>query len=154
MSESSTTILIMVGFVIFFPLLWVAIVRLVAYLGGWAKLARYYSADGEVLGDRFAMSSARFGKIAGYNSTLNITVTPQGLHLQTVFLFRTGHVPLFIPWDDFLDMTRTHFAFRTSIRMTISGENGGTRAVITVFGKSLADSLQKHAPPRLVGDWI
>lgn len=144
---------IIFGFAIVFPLFWVAIVRLIAYLGGWAKLARYYSTDEAVSGDRFRMSSARFGRIAGYNSTLNITVSSQGIHLQTILLFRMGHVPLFIPWEDFSQLKRDQFAFRTSVRMSISPGDGSTRAVITVFGNALANSVQKHAPRRLVGDW-
>lgn len=38
--------------------------------------------------------------MTGYGNCLHLGVTDRGLLLSVLFLFRAGHPPLLIPWDD------------------------------------------------------
>lgn len=45
------------------------------------------------------MRSGRIGWLTNYNNVLTIGVSPQGLYLATMLLFRFMHPPLLIPWS-------------------------------------------------------
>jgi hypothetical protein len=54
-----------------------------------------------------------------YNNCLTVGSNPEGLYLAVLFLFRVGHPPLFVPWQDISVMTGklllwewTEFRFR------------------------------------------
>jgi hypothetical protein len=38
--------------------------------------------------------------MANYNNCVTIGANFQGIHLSVLFLFRVGHPPIFIPWED------------------------------------------------------
>ena len=90
--------LIVVGFVVFFVLLWCCVCLLISLIGGWWRLARHYRATLMLPGKDHAGVWGMVGS-ASYRGTLNVRTSPQGLYLSVVPLFQIGHPPLFIPWS-------------------------------------------------------
>ena len=83
-----------------FVLIWVTILKALAFAGGWSKLAARYPDSGLRPPSRSLwMQSAKVGWV-GYNNCLTLGVGPEGLHLAVWPLFRAGHPPLLIPWDE------------------------------------------------------
>jgi len=70
-----------------------------AWLGGWAVLARHYRASRSHDGRRLRFRSARLGSV-NYGSSLTLTVNAEGFGVAILPLFRAGHPPLFFPWGD------------------------------------------------------
>jgi hypothetical protein len=70
-----------------------------AWLGGWAVLARHYRASRNPDGRRLRFRSARLGSV-NYGSSLTLTVSAKGFGVAIFPLFRAGHPPLFFPWGD------------------------------------------------------
>lgn len=86
-----------------FPLLWCTVSLVLAHIGGWAKLANHYLAvpDREKRLERtYGMQSGYIGSTR-YKGCLNFRIYEEGLGLSVLFLFRIGHPPLFIPWEQF-----------------------------------------------------
>jgi hypothetical protein len=79
---------------------WLLIGPIVGWVGGWASLARDYRFSNHFDGKRWRFESARMRRMMGYNNCLTIGANEQGLYLSILFLFRSGHPPLFIPWRD------------------------------------------------------
>jgi hypothetical protein len=80
--------------------LWAGIALALAHLGGWRSLAREYRASSGFAGRRFHFQSARFGGWVGYNGSLTAGSDVFGLHLSVWSIFRMGHPPLLIPWQE------------------------------------------------------
>ena len=97
--ENLSLILPIILFLIGFPLFWCGVIFLIALIGGWATLSRVYRFDGYFQGQQWSMQSARLGW-TNYNNVLTVGANWEGLYLSPLFLFRTGHPPLFIPWID------------------------------------------------------
>ncbi|TWU56386.1 hypothetical protein Poly51_22960 [Rubripirellula tenax] len=85
------------------PFAWVFVSFLLARISGWSRLVKPYSA-GEVSDGAFvADESARFrtatlGAIQ-YHSCVTFGINDTSLRMSMPFLFRLGHPPLVIPWD-------------------------------------------------------
>lgn len=108
------------GFAVGFPLMWMAVVKMVAVIGGWGKVAAAFPlppGTPEPPGWH-AWTSGRVGW-SSYRSALMVGPSEQGLHLWTVFLFRAGHPRVLVPWDrmevekpeDWFFITRTVIHF-------------------------------------------
>ena len=87
-------------FLPFFVLLWILVGFVVAQIGGWGELSRYYRAGNPFNGQRWSFRSGRMRLNMSYNNCLAVGANTQGLYVAVFFLFRTGHPPLFIPWQD------------------------------------------------------
>jgi hypothetical protein len=77
---------------------WCAVCLMLAWAGGWSRLARSYRAAGKPAGRSFWMQSARFGWV-DYNNCLTMRVSEAGLYLAVFPLFRLAHPPLLLPWS-------------------------------------------------------
>jgi hypothetical protein len=86
------------GFLVIFPLFWAFVCWLVALIGGWRRLAQVYRAN-EVPSEPGLFARFVAVGLASYRNTITVRMTPTGLHLAVMFLFRPGHPPLAIPWD-------------------------------------------------------
>ena len=86
-------ILLFIGF-------WLALNFLISFLTGWLALARIYRATQPFEGERWYFQSAKFRFTSGYKQVLTIGANTEGLFLSVLFLFRVGHPPLFMPWQD------------------------------------------------------
>lgn len=100
--EAGIVALIVLGALVVFSAFWSGVVWLIARMG-WSRLAEFYETDLEPTGRRFYVGQARVG-ISGYSNVLRVHVEPEGLRLSVMPLFRPGHPPLLIPWDEITDI--------------------------------------------------
>jgi hypothetical protein len=87
-------------FAFFFLAVWVAASLLVSLLGGWNWLAQRYRYAGTFTGTQWSFRSGQMRWFTNYNNCLTVGASPEGLFLSILFLFRPGHPPLLIPWQD------------------------------------------------------
>jgi hypothetical protein len=99
--------LAVVGFALWFCFVSFAL----AHLGGWATLARAYRAWTPFAGTTRSGQSGAVGW-SNYGNSLIVGCDQRGLSLAVLFLFRAGHPPLFIPWEDIsVTESRSLFVF-------------------------------------------
>ena len=91
-------VLIPLAFAVVFPAFWCGVVWLIGRVG-WARLARHYETDAPRIGPTFRWESGRVGASA-YSGVLTVSVEPDGLRLAVMPLFRPGHPPVLIPWEE------------------------------------------------------
>jgi hypothetical protein len=53
-----------------------------------------------------------------YSSVIRMIAAEDALYLSVLFLFRVGHPPLCIPWDE-IQFGRTRFLFRRYVVLTL-----------------------------------
>ena len=86
------------------PCGWSLIIWLTAWLTGWAQLGRRFPQHQEPQGSTrtaggfFCTVYMRFG--CKYDSVVRMTAAENALYLRIFFLFRPGHPPLEIPWQE------------------------------------------------------
>ena len=57
----------------------------------------------------------------GYGNCLTVGSSPHGLYLAMMLLFRFGHPPLLIPWDE-ITVSRQTFVFFRFVRFGLGRE--------------------------------
>jgi hypothetical protein len=118
------------AFVALFPVLWFAICELLAFVGGWRRLAEHYPHSGPAPAETARFRSGRVGWV-NYNNCLIVGAAPTGLYLSVLLPFRPGHAPLLIPWNDvraepeggWLKRVRLQFSRAPSVGFRLSGEH-------------------------------
>ena len=83
-----------------FVFIWIVISALISYLGGWWSLSQYYQSRPHNIRKKWLFQTAAMRFMTGYGNCLNVAVTDRGLLLSVLFIFRFGHPPLLIPWED------------------------------------------------------
>jgi hypothetical protein len=73
--------------------------RMLAQLGGWARLSEVYAAGVMPRGRRFSFQSAIVGQIS-YINCLEIHTAREGVYMRLPFGLNLGHRVLLIPWAD------------------------------------------------------
>jgi hypothetical protein len=76
----------------------------ISAFGGWRRLAAFFPAIDLPSGRRFLMQSGSVGWV-NYSACLTIYTSADGIYLTTMWPFRAGHPPLFIPWSEIHDVT-------------------------------------------------
>jgi hypothetical protein len=119
-------LVIVIGFIAFWILLWCSIVWLISLTSGWQRLAQRYHNLRPTTGKMWRW---QFGSInwAGYNGALMLTANSEGLFIETLWFMRFGHNRIFIPWHEFREVTVATFPFWRQVRAKI-----GSPAVATV----------------------
>ena len=97
---------------LYFLVLWVVLIFFIARLTGWAALGEVYRATGESAGQRWSFQTAYMRWWSHYGNCLTVTADPRGLSLAVLWLFRIGHPPLFIPWEEISSQPATWRWFR------------------------------------------
>ena len=92
------TIAILLGVLAFFVGLGQLVRLRLARVSGWRQMAERWRADRKPDGLAFWISIAWVGEVR-YKRALNAVVAREGLYLAP-FLFRAGHRPLLIPWEE------------------------------------------------------
>lgn len=101
----------LIVFPIFFVAMWIASGYAVALFGGWRLLARHFRAQAPFSGRKWRMQSAQMRWMCNYNNVLTVGANEMGLFLATMFLFRSGHPPLSIPWTEISVTGTSRFLF-------------------------------------------
>lgn len=110
-NETTTIVLIILGFFIVFPLFWSAIVFLISRLGGWGSMAEAYPYREPLIVQCFSLQSAILRLASNYNAVLKICADEQGLYFSVMFLFRPGHAPFFVPWEEITGTQKQYFLY-------------------------------------------
>ena len=146
-----TVILPIAAFVVFFPILWVAIVWLISRLGSWHGLAQEFAARGPQAGpgagETCRWTSGKFSYLSSYNHCLNVTVSGRGVHMEPNSLFQFGHVPLFFPWHAVARIDLRRLVFSHVAILHINTRNG--IRPVTLYGNRVSAALAKYAPAQL-----
>ncbi len=117
MSGGTTALIIAFGFLLVFPLFWMAIVWLLSGLSGWRTLARHYGYSGALprTQHQYQYLSMGYNRIfmMRYNLIANISVDESYLYLSVMRIFSIGNKPLRIPLAD-LDVSDVNMSFLKS----------------------------------------
>lgn len=148
MQNTGPPLLIILAFVIIFPILWIGIVLLIARLGGWIKLAKLFPATQERSGEVCGYASARFRMFVGYSRCLTITVSQSGIHMRPMLAFRIGHDPIFIPWDAVQDIRQKGLALFPVLDMQVQLPDAAGTITISFFGRRLVETLARYGAAR------
>jgi hypothetical protein len=109
---------IVAGFLVIFPVFWCFVCWLISLIGGWRRLAQAYRTSelpsGHSLFARFVLVG-----IASYRNTVTLHITPAGLHLAVMPLFRVGHPPLLIPWHRLRSGKPASFRWLPAVRFEV-----------------------------------
>lgn len=73
---------------------------IISRISGWTSLAEIYRYTDPFNGSRWRFQSAGMRWMMSYNNCLTIGLNERGLYLSIFFIFRFGHPPIFIPWND------------------------------------------------------
>lgn len=87
-------------FPIYFLSLWLLIGAIISFIGGWFSLAKVYRTRLPFDGAKWRMQSGQMRWLTNYNNVLTLGVSPEGLYLASMFLFRFMHPPLLVPWSE------------------------------------------------------
>ena len=85
------------------PLLFVVMITIgivVSRIGGWNQLGEKFRCTDPVTGTSWGLQSAEFRRGVSYGGGLRFTLTDRGLHLTCIPIFRIGHPPVLIPWQE------------------------------------------------------
>ena len=124
-----------------FVLFWCAVLILIAKLTGWATLAQRFRLRSPYTGPTWGFQSARLRWTSHYGSCLNVGADATGLKLSVLFLFRPGHPPLLVPWDEISVARRQSFLFIRQVRLLLGREE----QIPFVISGCLADRIQAAA---------
>jgi hypothetical protein len=132
-------------FAVVFPLFWSAICLVIARVGGWSQVASEYRQGDAPDGARWRFQSGQFGW-ANYNNCLTVGAGARGIHFGVFFLFRPGHPPFEVPWEE-ISVTEGTFLFRHYVELRFRRASG----VRVRLRKRLGDRLQAEAGGRWPG---
>ena len=148
MNESTFPVyLIPLGFIVIFPLFWALVVTLVAFVGGWQRIAAVYPAKSAPRGQRFSWQTLLVGYFASYRSVVNIQIDLEGLYLSTMLLFRPGHRPIFIPWDAIAEVSAGRSALLPVVTLTLRNPPTTSLPKIRVFYEKPCEAILAALPP-------
>ena len=109
----SIGILAVLGFAAF----WSGVVLLIGRFG-WHMLAGAYRTDAPASGRQIRLVTGRIG-LSNYSGILNVSIEPDGLRLSVMSMFRPGHPPLLIPWEDITEIDVRSQVLGTSYELNI-----------------------------------
>mgnify|MGYP006906272016 CR=1 FL=1 len=89
-----------------------------ASVSGWTRLAANYRVKHAIAGERARMRTGRIGPV-NYHSVLSFCCTDDGLGISVAFPLRIGHPPLFIPWNDFHQVTPDNRLYSNRIKASV-----------------------------------
>ena len=130
--SSAPWILLPILFPVFFLSVWCLTLWAIATFSGWRRLAQRFAEERPFLGETVHRGSARLG-VANYSGVLTVGVSPSGLFLLPMRIFRPFHRPLLIPWSEI--QTNTPGGERLSrIRLIVPR---ATDRPIILFGRAV-----------------
>ncbi len=102
---------------ILFPIGWFLIMHWISILGGWRRFAEVYASESEFAGTKKYFQSALLHHIpllpASYSNMISIGANQSGVYFGVLILFRPGHEPFFIPFEELEGQERRFlFVFR------------------------------------------
>ncbi len=109
--------------VIAIPTVWCLVVWAIAKVSGWQQIARSYPMTQKIPNEKtIGLQSLRIGLFSQYNNSITYGFSDQGMSLQVLSIFRLGHPPIFIPWEDLLAQETRIFKTFPMIRLILVKE--------------------------------
>jgi len=116
-------------FWVFFPafivLLWAFIGYAVSCIGGWHSLSIRFKAQSEPYGETrtagLLFYTVRMRFRVKYNNVIRLTAAEDALYFSVLFLFRAGHPPLRIPWNE-IQMRKAKFLCFRFVDLTLGNQ--------------------------------
>lgn len=101
MNDTLTTLTAVATFLVAFPLFWVALMFVIGLISGWQTLAIVYPMPDLWQGPRgkWAWQSISLGW-SSYGGIVQLAAYEEGLLFDVFVLFRPGHRPFFVPWEE------------------------------------------------------
>ena len=124
-------------FLLFFLALWICITLLISIIGGWRLMSKAYRTGFSFDGRKLRMKSGGMRWRTNYVACLTIGANREGLFLAVFPIFRIGHPPLFIPWNDISTEDRNQPVFFPTVKFIF----GKCPNVHLVLSKKLADRI-------------
>lgn len=87
-------------FTVAFSLFWLSIIWLIAQLSGWRQLAEVYPERPLQFPTCWKWQSIVLRWGSSYSGVLTVCADENGVTIVPMWLFRIGHAPLTIPWED------------------------------------------------------
>jgi hypothetical protein len=98
---------------------------MISILGGWFSLSRRFRAHATPYGETKSAGPLFYGvKMrfrVSYGNAIRLTAATDALYISILFLFRIGHPPLCIPWNE-IQMRRTKFLWARYIVFTLGAQ--------------------------------
>jgi hypothetical protein len=107
----------------YFLAIWLLVSAVIAFIGGWATLAKRFRLNTPFVGQRWAGQSGQMRWIAGYGNCLTVGCSSEGLYLAMMPLFRFRHPPLLVPWNE-VGVARRRILFFRFVRFSLGHELG------------------------------
>ncbi len=92
-------------FLVYLICMWVSVLILLSFFGGWYQLSARYGFNGRIEGECFRFASMKIGpKLLGvnYSGILFLTVGPEGIRFSVFLPFGIMHRPFLLPWDSII----------------------------------------------------
>jgi len=136
---------IVLGFFVFFALMWSGVVTLIAYIGGWRRIAADFpfsttSFVGEVK-KKATMCSLRISVFGRYNNCVTIIAYDRGIALKQLLIFKISHPDIFIPWDSIKNVSEINYFWYKGLRIQAGNH------YIDVYGRAtefVREQLQRR----------
>ncbi len=116
---------------------WSGIAYLISLISGWSRAAKKYpDSTGVPFSDKKNFRTMTFGH-ANYSFIVTVEVSPIGLRISVLPLFRPGHKPILFPWSE-IDIVKKE-AIMTYYEIIIRGLGGKSFR----FGKNTGEWIMK-----------
>ena len=104
---------------LFYVVMWYGVLRLIAFLTGWTRLAEQYPGVSTPTGERVRASTLGVGW-GSYNNCVRFVADEEGLHISLWRIFSIGHAPLFIPWSEMhFESTRKVWGWGKTVKVSV-----------------------------------
>jgi hypothetical protein len=102
------------------PLIWCAVVGMIGFLSGWQRLAKVYPLSEPIEKEKtVGMQSLNLSMFSRYNNCITFGVSDKGMSIRVMSIFRIGHPPMFIPWEDMLAEDIKVYKFIPMVRLIL-----------------------------------
>jgi hypothetical protein len=114
-----------IWFPVLFVALWIIVCLFIGFVSGWSSLTQRFKSDtalyGEIktAGPLFYSVYMRFW--SHYSGVVRLAAAEDALYLSILILFRAGHPPLRVPWNE-IKFDRTQFLLRRLVVLTLGNE--------------------------------
>jgi hypothetical protein len=146
--EALVSLTMGVGFLSGFAVLWCWMCWFLSRIGGWASLAGVYPAGDPPAGPSYDWRSLRIAPLTGYNNCMNVRLSPQGIYMMPLVLFRFGHRALLIPWDCVAEIQERRFL---GTRLLVAMRANGRKLTLDLPAAA-KDGVRQYAPHKLPVD--
>ena len=91
---------------------------ILSHFSGWWEISGRYPSRPFKIKEKWYMRSMWMGSLFTYENCVTVKATDQGLCLSLIIIFRIGHPPFLIPWEE-IHITKYKGWFTTFAKLTL-----------------------------------